>query len=251
MTSSDFTTEERQPSPILREQIHNYAVGFKKYINARGTLTNLGNEILAQGEREGIPREIIHDMVFNEIISLGFSERTARRHLPEELKRKYTLTPAQSGAELSRKLRQNQDSNTNSDKLSDIDNKNVLESEPTKSIAEIEKDFGIDKPVDDSLNYFSPQNYNRDLLHEYDNSQLIGIVRYYENKTDNAIPSPVDYESVRNRIRQLQRENEQLTREAGIRNKLISRLDYRIIQLKVQLKRAGLTPVIGKEAAAA
>ena len=78
---------ERQPSPVLLEKISICVDEFRTCIVGHGKLSNAVNEAYAQGESEGIPKEVIASMIRNGILSAGFSDRTVRRYLPQDLKR--------------------------------------------------------------------------------------------------------------------------------------------------------------------
>ena len=60
---------------------------FKNRIVAGSELQNSVNEVYAQAESEGVPKDIIRGIIWNKIIAAGFSDRTARKYLPDPLKR--------------------------------------------------------------------------------------------------------------------------------------------------------------------
>ena len=71
--------------PVLLEKISIYVNEFRTCIVGHGKPRNAVNEAYAKGESEGIPKEVIASMIRNGILSAGFSDRTVRRYLPQDL----------------------------------------------------------------------------------------------------------------------------------------------------------------------
>jgi len=108
----DSTGPERQLSSILIEKIDACISKFKNHIVTGSELQNSVNDVYAQAEAEGISKDDIKDIIFNKLLTVGYSKSTIYRYLPDKLKRsggysklanshvRIQKTPAQQAIEL-------------------------------------------------------------------------------------------------------------------------------------------------------
>jgi hypothetical protein len=236
---------------------YKYMQIFTELKHWRGGAYNIAKRLYDQGKTDGLSNELIRsdiETVLNGVVTT----RQINRALPEELKRSggydskprkdimsiQNKTPAQAAMEF-----KNQSQQLATDSIS----KTIPVESPTTienpSMLREYSNEDIDHKPDQSEVYGLPQNYEIENVPSYDRSHLIKIVQYlhnevayYKNNLANVIPSAVDDKIAQQQIQQLQEQVKQLTEELGSR-KETSRYDNdMILQLKVQLKKAGLTP---------
>ena len=249
---TDTNIEPRQPSASLLQKIDECADGFRTCINSSGALRNSVNEAYAQGEAEGFSKDDISSMIRKKILDSGFSDRTVRRYLPQELKRSGGYGHGSTGANGHLAIQTGHLNNVKApvkQLAPDSINKTIIVQqpqpvpEPTETreqrMAAIEKKYGIDKDVDNSLQFPSAARDKRQHNEQIEQLQEENTQLTKQNK------------ELTEKVQQLTEQNEGLSKDLDkIRTECINQIRENLA-LKTQLRKAGIEPELPQQSEAA